>query len=72
VPAAKRGGGDEEAGDGEKDLHSALTIPEEEVELVRDVCGVGAVSEYEAHVDVVHQDEKYGQAAEEVDAVETF
>jgi hypothetical protein len=54
MPGAKRCGGDEEAGDGEKDLHSSLPIPKEEVELMRDVCGVGDAGEKQAHIHVVH------------------
>ena len=71
VPAAKRGAGDEEAGDGEKDLHSALTIPDEKFEWRGNVRGVGNAREKQAHVDVIHEDEKDGQAAEKIDAIET-
>jgi hypothetical protein len=34
--------------------------------------GVGDVGAEQAHVDVVHQDEKDSQAAEKVDAVEAI
>jgi hypothetical protein len=60
MPAAKRGGSDEEARDGEKDLHSTLSIPEEEGELIWDMRVVGNVGEKQTHVDVVHQYEKDG------------
>ena len=71
VPAAKRGGGDEEAGDGEKDLHSALPIPDEKFEWRGNVRGVGNAGEKQTHVVVIHEDEKDGQAAEKIDAIET-
>jgi hypothetical protein len=72
MPATECYGGDEEARDGEEDLYAALTVPKEEVELGREVCGVGNVGEKQAHVDVIHENKKDREAAQEVDAVESF
>ena len=55
VPAAESCGGDEEAGDGEKDLYAALTAPEKKgCELMREMFGVGHAGKHQTHVDVVH------------------
>ena len=72
MPAAECCGGDEETGDGEEDLYAALTVPKEEVELGREVCGVGNLGEKQAHVDVIHENKKDREAAEEIDSVEAF
>jgi hypothetical protein len=71
APATKRCGGDEEAGDGEEHLHAELAVPDEgRDQLGWEAFGVRDLCEEQAHVDVVHQDEEDGEAAEEVDAVE--
>ena len=71
TPAPKRRRGDEEAGDGEEDLYAELAVPDEgRNELGRKTVRVGNPGSEQAHVDVVHQHEEDGQAAEEIDAVE--
>ncbi len=64
-PASKRQRSNQEAGDGEENLHSRLAVPHQRTdELTRQASGVRDLRDEQTHIDVVHQYEKDGQATE--------